>query len=86
MFLLVGDQASADAAADACKYQLFFFAGNSVKLRAVWERMSDRKKKELVHFDRKYKNISVFLSKSCQNVLQRMLSFDLAHAQNDTNR
>jgi hypothetical protein len=68
VFPPVGDQASADAAADACKYQLFFFAGNSVKLREVWQRMSDRKKKELVHFDRKYKSISVFLSKSCQSL------------------
>jgi hypothetical protein len=49
---------------NTCKYQLFFFAGNSVKLRAVWESMSVQKKQELAHFDRKYKSISVFLSKS----------------------
>ena len=37
---------------DARKYQLFFYAGEAAALRACWGKLSDRKKKELVHFDR----------------------------------
>ena len=37
---------------DAQKYQLFFFAADARVLRTCWSKMSDRKKKELIHFDR----------------------------------
>jgi hypothetical protein len=36
---------------DALKYQPFFFAGDAEVLRACWAKLSDRKKKELIHFD-----------------------------------
>jgi hypothetical protein len=44
--------AKAPAEEDALKYQPFFFAGDYRGLRACWAAMSDRKKKQLIHFDR----------------------------------
>jgi len=50
LWLIFGQEQPPDA--DMLKYQLFFFAGDATALRACWGKMSDRRKKELVRFDR----------------------------------
>jgi hypothetical protein len=37
---------------DSKSYQAFFYAGDAKPLRSAWAKLSERKKKELLHFDR----------------------------------
>ena len=37
---------------DAKRYQAFFYVGDAKLLRTAWAQLSDRRRKELVHFDR----------------------------------
>ena len=55
---VVGCAAGDERLEEAAKYQPFFFAGDAAVLRACWTKLSDRRKKELLHFDRKSKVVA----------------------------